>query len=261
MAAVAFGPLAHNWDALGAVMMGSGTPSPSADSVGNYSDEEIVRRTLEGASPVLPRARLPDAPAPAWLPPPPMGSASLAQHPWSPSPPISQGPWTGLGFAAAPFAQSGNVWSPQPQQPSPAMSQNGFVSGPWDTASVLATMNAQHQHMVAAGLVRSRSSTELTAQIPAQGFAPAATQAAAHVLSSPNPHLSPPLGHSPVFGGLSVPMSASSSSQSATGSAHGPVGLGAMGPMAGVSQTRTVYLGNLPNDASVDECARRHPTL
>lgn len=27
-----------------------------------------------------------------------------------------------------------------------------------------------------------------------------------------------------------------------------------MGAMAGVTQTRTVYLGNLPNDASVDEC-------
>ena len=157
MAAVAFAPLAHNWDALGAVMMGSGTPSPSADSLGNYSDEEIVRRALEGTSPMLPRARLPDAPAPAWLPPPPMGSASLVQHSWSPSPPISQGPWSGLGFAAAPFAQPGNVWSPQPQQSSPAMSQNGFVSGPWDTASVLATMNAQHQHMVATGLVRRLS--------------------------------------------------------------------------------------------------------
>lgn len=169
MAAVAFHPLA-TWDALGMIAP-SGSPSPSADSMVNFGDEEMMRRALEGTSPNLPRARLPEAPPPAWLPPPPMGSASLVQHPWSPSPPISQGPWSGLGFSAAPFAPGGNVWSPQPQQPSPAMSQNGFVSGAWDTASVLATMNAQHQHMVATGLVRSPDRPRpLTAADPRAGL-------------------------------------------------------------------------------------------
>lgn len=229
------------------------SPSPPTAAAGAFAGEAPAFDTAP-LDVSMAKLSTQDPMASGWqsmgLPPPGFAHVSPGSlyGAFAPSSHGSHGAWSSPVFAGQPFpANTYGAWT-HAQQSSPNMGQNAW--DPQSTASVMAAMNYQHQQMVSAGL------------IPAHGFSShssAPPPANMLGLTGTSPLLgpaSPQLHQSPMLGtpALSVPMSNTSSQASTSTQGHAGLMTPPLGAFSSLSTGRTVYLGNLPNDASVDEC-------